>query len=249
MSLAEAPPPRPARWSPARAVVSLPRVDARYWVAIPPQDRTLAERAVTAARVDLHDGPWEPEDLRRDDRHAVGVLVLSGAVRRDVVLGGRISSQLMGAGDVIRPWPASMASLDTEVRWSAHGLTSLAVLGRTFKLAARRWPGLSDVLHHALDDQLEAAARQIALTGLPRVEDRVLGMFWHLADRWGTVRSDGIVVRLPLTHALIGQLIGARRPTVSLALAALAADGLLRREDQERWVLSHASAEALRDLT
>ena len=57
-------------------------------------------------------------------------------------------------------------------------------------------------------------------------------MFGLLADRWGRVTPDGIVVDLALTHELIGHLVGGRRPTVTLALAELAESG--RARPQER---------------
>jgi DNA-binding IclR family transcriptional regulator len=40
------------------------------------------------------------------------------------------------------------------------------------------------------------------------------------------------------SHATIGHLVGAQRPTVSLALHALAEAGLLRRGDTGAWTLS-----------
>jgi hypothetical protein len=73
----------------------------------------------------------------------------------------------------------------------------------------------------------------------------VLAIFWQLAERWGVVRPDGVVIGLALTHAVIGQLVGAQRPTVSLALQELADDGLLRRTGPSAWTLSHASLDAL----
>jgi hypothetical protein len=45
--------------------------------------------------------------------------------------------------------------------------------------------------------------------------------------------------------AVIGQLVGAQRPTVSLTLQELADDGLLRRTGPSAWTLSHASLDAL----
>ena len=53
-------------------------------------------------------------------------------------------------------------------------------------------------------------------------------LFWHLAHRWGHVRSDGIVVRSVWTHTVLADLVSARRPTVSTALAELARRGLIR---------------------
>ena len=50
-------------------------------------------------------------------------------------------------------------------------------------------------------------------------------LLWHLAARWGRVEPGGIRLSLPLTHRLLGQLVGAERPSVSHALARLSAPG------------------------
>ena len=50
--------------------------------------------------------------------------------------------------------------------------------------------------------------------------------------------ATGIVVPLVLSHRLIGELVGARRPTVSTALAELARDGQLSRRDDGTWLLT-----------
>jgi hypothetical protein len=57
---------------------------------------------------------------------------------------------------------------------------------RSFITAARRWPGLSTVVYERLAEQLEAASVRAAIVGLPRVEERVLALLWHLADRWAS---------------------------------------------------------------
>jgi hypothetical protein len=79
-------------------------------------------------------------------------------------------------------------------------------------------------------------AAQIAICQLPRVEDRVLAMMWLLAEAWGRVTSSGTVLPVALTHDVLGELIGARRSTVTLALKELAEEGALFRQDGE-WLL------------
>jgi hypothetical protein len=92
--------------------------------------------------------------------------------------------------------------------------------------------------------QLGRQSADQAIAQLPRVEDRLLALFWHLADRWGRRHRDDIAIGLPLTHEALGRLIGARRPTVSLGLRALAEEGALHREG-EQWVLAASSLEQL----
>jgi hypothetical protein len=60
---------------------------------------------------------------------------------------------------------------------------------------------------------------------------------WNIADRFGRVRSDGVLVPLPLSHAALGRLVGSR-PTVSLAIKDLTGDGRLSRTRDGYWVLS-----------
>ena len=52
-------------------------------------------------------------------------------------------------------------------------------------------------------------------------------LLWHLAGRWGRVRSDGAIVPLRLTHAVLAELVAARRPTVTSALSDLSRRGLV----------------------
>jgi hypothetical protein len=51
------------------------------------------------------------------------------------------------------------------------------------------------------------------------------------------VTSNGTVVPLNLSHRVIAQLVGARRPTVSTAMAELARSGAIQRLDSGGWLL------------
>ena len=62
----------------------------------------------------------------------------------------------------------------------------------------------------------------MAIVHQARVDVRLHMLLWHLAARWGRVRSDGTVLRLRLTHAVLADLVAARRPTVTTALSDLA---------------------------
>ncbi len=52
-------------------------------------------------------------------------------------------------------------------------------------------------------------------------------LLWHLADRWGRVRSEGVVLPLRLTHSVLADLVAARRPTVTTSLSELARQELV----------------------
>ena len=69
------------------------------------------------------------------------------------------------------------------------------------------------------------------------MDRRLKALFWHLAERWGRVSGDGVIVPLALTHRILGQLVGARRPTVSTALTELAEREELTRRPDGSWLL------------
>jgi CRP/FNR family cyclic AMP-dependent transcriptional regulator len=229
----------------SRSTVALLRVDVGLRAAVPPAELPFAERALVVPCRRLGEGQWSPEALLDDGVRPFAALLLRGLVTHDVMLGGRRSANLLAPTDVFRPWRSADTCLPCETRWSATGGAAVAVLDEHFVAAARRWPGLSAVVHERLAEQLDIAAVRAAIVGLPRVEERVLALFWQLADRWGVVRPDGVVIKLALTHALIGHLVGAQRPTVSLALRALVAEGVLHRGPTGAWTLSHDSLATL----
>src|SRR3954470_8193993 len=218
-----------------RSRVALLQVDAGLRAAIPELERPLAERAVLVPCHELGPGQWRTGD-RGEDGDALAVLVVRGLGTRQITIAGRRSAELLGPGDVFRPWASVDPVIPAESRWASGSRVVVAVLDGRFVAAARRWPQLFAVVHERLAEQLERSTMRAAIMSLPRVEQRILGIFWQLAERWGTVRSEGVVVELALTHELIGQLIGAQRPTVSLALQALARDGLLQRTTRGAWL-------------
>ncbi|MHB1572275.1 MAG: helix-turn-helix domain-containing protein, partial [Solirubrobacteraceae bacterium] len=87
----------------------------------------------------------------------------------------------------------------------------------------------------------------LAMLHLPRVEDRIIALFSDLAERFGRMTGDEILIDLPLTHGLIGGLVGARRPTITLALHKLAAEGVLHRLDDGRWRLAGQTVSSRRE--
>jgi hypothetical protein len=101
-----------------------------------------------------------------------------------------------------------------------------------------RYPEVGAVIVDRLSERTHRLSISQAISQLNRVDQRLLALFWHLSERWGRVSRDGIVVPLALSHRLIGELVGARRPTVSTALAELARAGRLVRRDDGTWLLT-----------
>jgi hypothetical protein len=107
------------------------------------------------------------------------------------------------------------------------------------------WPSIGRRLLARAARQSARLAVHRAIAQLPRVEQRLLALFGHLAERSGRVGSAGIIVPLQLTHETLGRLIGARRPTVSLALKGLSAEALLERRADGSWLLRYGALDAL----
>ena len=107
--------------------------------------------------------------------------------------------------------------------------SSFAVLDRRFAAELARWPEVTAALFDRLSERSLRLATTQAISQLTRVDRRLKALLWHLAERWGRVSGDGVVVPLALTHRILGQLVGARRPTVSTALGELAERGELTR--------------------
>ena len=86
----------------------------------------------------------------------------------------------------------------------------------------------------------------LAIAHHQRVEDRLLLTLWHLAERWGKVTPDGIVVPLPLSHQRLAEIVGAHRPSVTTAMGGLAKAGRVSRREDGNWLLHGDPPEKLR---
>lgn len=223
------------------AHIALLAADAGFARGIPAADLGLAERVLVLPRLDLDAGAWTPPTPADADAAPLA-LMTDGLVGRRVGLGERVATQLLGPGDVFDPWAGSADDLlPRSVRWSALVPATIAVLDVRFATAAQRWPDLSRTVQARLAALGERLAVHMAICQLPRVEERVLALLWHLAERFGRVAPDGVVLGLRLTHRMIGELVGAQRPTVSLALTSLLEDGLVVRREEGSLVLDAAS--------
>jgi CRP-like cAMP-binding protein len=80
-------------------------------------------------------------------------------------------------------------------------------------------------------------AFHLAVCGLRHIDDRVLLVLWHFADRWGTMTPEGAKLDIRLTHEILAAVTGARRPSVTTALKRLSDQGRIRARPRSRWLL------------
>jgi CRP/FNR family transcriptional regulator, cyclic AMP receptor protein len=223
--------------APAPARVGLFDVDRDFADVVPEQDHALARSTLRLPRLSLGAGQWQGPPPRDGDGPPAGLLVLDGLVSQTVTLGGRASIELFGPGDFIGCGDLAPGADDGEVSWSIHQPSSLAFLDERFALAAARWPALWHVVLRRSALRGHRLAAHLAALQLSRIDDRLEAVLWQLAGRWGRVTPDGVVVPLTLTHELLGRLTAAKRPTVSVALAALADSGAVTRRSDGSWLL------------
>jgi CRP/FNR family transcriptional regulator, cyclic AMP receptor protein len=217
--------------------------------ADPDLGRLMSVEQVEQARRQLHvrqhvvePGPWEGERLREAGPEHVGLLVLGGLMTRELVLADNVSAELLGPGDLVRPWQAAGPErlVPYDVRWTALERTELAVLDRRFAALLTHYPQVNAMLIDRLTERAQRLSLMQSIGQLNGVDRRLLTLFWHLAERWGRVTKAGIVVPVVVPHRVLAQLVGARRPTVSSALGQLADRGELLREPDGGWLLTGA---------
>ena len=173
---------------------------------------------------------------------ALGFLVLKGLLLYEVAACGRATAELLGAGDLVRPWQRQSSDmLPIDVKWTVLEQVLLGDLGALTLGAADTGP-LVEALVARCSDRAEAVAIQRSITAHVRVDVRVLAYLWHLADRFGVVLPGAVKLDVPLTHAVLARLIGARRPTVTTALQRLMQLGYLRREGRAFILLGNADS-------
>ncbi len=209
-----------------------------------PQDAHAARRlAVPVA--ELPAGPWAPRLAADWGLNVSALLLLDGVLTREVLLHDRVTAQLLSPGDVLVPWGEPSALLPCRLRWTVNERARVAELDERFARAVGRWPSLAARVQDRLAAQGDRLAVHMAISQLGRVDLRVLALLWHLAERWGRVTPEGVVVPLRLTHAMVGRLVGAQRPTVTLAVGELQVQGALERRDDGTWLLHEASRDRL----
>jgi CRP/FNR family transcriptional regulator, cyclic AMP receptor protein len=224
-----------------RRTIRLLDYDPALGSSLRPERRAEAQATAEATMVEVDRGVRTLDELAGGEASGYGILLLDGLVNRTVMLDGVVSAQLLGRGDLVRVAPEAQESLiPVEIRWTVIEPATVALLDERFLLTVRRWPELVAALFERVAAQEQRRDIHLALSQLPRVADRLHALLWLLAERWGRMTPQGVILRLRLTHELLGQLVGAKRPTVSLALKELEERGSVHRRADGAWLLEQA---------
>lgn len=231
-----------------RGIVAVLDEDPDLGEGIDPSELDVARQRTIVGVVEAGPPEWDTRELaQRAEPGWLGLLLLDGLMMRRVAIGRRATCELFGRGDLLRPWDTDgeYDPLPIAVSWLVLRPIRMAVLDTAFVLRTARWPTINSHLVGRVAQRARYLALSQTVTHLPRAHARLLLLFWLLAERWGTVNPEGIRIVLPVTHDVLAMLIGAQRPTTTLALQRLKRADLLIREASDCWLLTRRALEML----
>ena len=187
----------------------------------------------------LSPGVWDAAAAQEPAEHHRGFLIVDGLLSRTVEVLGRRCVELVGHGDVMRPWrwDDEGSHVRAEIGWTVLEPSRLAILDHDLVVRIVPWPQLGLELFNRGTRRAHHLAVALAIAHHQRVDDRLLLTLWHLAERWGRVHTEGIVVPLPLSHQRLADLVGAQRQSVTTAMGQLTRAGSISRRGNGDWVL------------
>lgn len=170
-------------------------------------------------------------DAELGDTQAFAAVLIDGLLIERLQLGAHTSLRLRGPGELILPSPRRRAHAP------AQAGARLALLDDRVLALIQQWPQIAVQLLTWRTQETEALEAQLAICQLPSCRDRIYSLLWLLTGRWGQSDPAGTILALNLSHTTLGKLIGAQRPTVSVALRDLADQELVIKHDTG-WLLT-----------
>jgi CRP/FNR family cyclic AMP-dependent transcriptional regulator len=230
------------------AILSLLDADSDLGEGLDPDELEKARRGALARVARLSPGAWDATPEHAPQTHHRGFLIVDGLLCREVEIMKRRCVEILGHGDVMRPWTWDPDGLHVhaEIGWQVLEPTRLAVLDSGLVSRIAPWPQIGVELYSRGIRRAHALAVALAIAHQPRVDDRLALTLWHLAERWGRVTRDGVLLNLPLPHQRLADLVGAHRPSVTTAMGDLARAGVLSRRDTGEWLLHGSPPDELR---
>jgi CRP/FNR family cyclic AMP-dependent transcriptional regulator len=193
-----------------------------------------AARPVESLRI----GRWTLSETRID-AIPFGFLVLDGVLLRREALGCHRSVELLGSGALLSPLQDELdgPGLGCTTSWEVLERATVAILEHDFHAFALRFPGVLAELMRRATQRARWQTVHLLIVQFPQLERRLMLLLWHLADRWGRVEPNGVLLPLRLAQATLGELVGARRSSVNAALRNLIQRGAIAKAPAGGWLL------------
>ncbi|MCB0872888.1 MAG: Crp/Fnr family transcriptional regulator [Thermoleophilia bacterium] len=196
------------------ARVALARMD--LFNGLPDTDLALLENRLPMVR--WPKGAEVPAPLTRAD-HLFVVREGRIALFQSTEDGAELMTSILDEGSVY-----STLGMDREPVVMALEDSAVSPLsGRAIEGLIARYPRLGRNIATVLSERITGLSETIALVSEMRVEDRLRARLHQLADRFGVTATDGVQLRLELTHAQWASLVGASREAVTTAFSKLRA--------------------------
>lgn len=211
-------------------IVSLVEDDPELAERIPEHERESARRVLLAPAQRIPRGRWNP--VLAEESRPLAYLLLRGTVLRESSVGTQWSTEILGPGDLLRPWEED-DEIVGDTAWRVLEPVQAATLGLGFAARAACWPVVYDELLARAVRRTRTLATLRSIGSIRRLDERLVVLLQLLAGRWGKVSPLGVHVGLSLTHETLARLAGAQRPSVSASIARLRRDGVLSTNDRD----------------
>src|SRR5215210_4258227 len=139
----------------APGAVQLLEADPDLGMTLSPARRAEAERELTVRTYEVPTGPWDVTRLSGTSADHVGLLILDGLVSRELVVADQVSAELLGPGDLVRPWQSEERAslLPVEAVWLVLSPLTVAMLDRRFAAEVARYPEITTALFDRLSER------------------------------------------------------------------------------------------------
>jgi CRP/FNR family transcriptional regulator, cyclic AMP receptor protein len=216
-------------------VVQLLECDPDLAEGLADEERAIAAQALPVSVASLKKGLWHP-DVEPPDPGHLGYLIVKGLLVRRIEMAQASSIELLGQGELLRPWQEDVSSF-CRSSWEVVEPTTVAHLAPQLTRCLCQWPTLVSNLVNRGIRRSRALAADAAAANIVGLEERLLTALWQLAETWGDAQKDGVHLSIRLPHRLLAELMGARRPSITSALAELRGGGQLSSSSDGFWVL------------
>src|SRR5436305_1134401 len=124
--------------------ISIVDADPELAELLDPAERERAQREAITRQRRLEKGEWDAANAVEPGVHHRGFLIVDGLLSREVDVLGRRCIELLGPGDVLRPWrwDPDGSHVHAEVGWVVLEPTELAVLDHGLVTRMNPWPQL-----------------------------------------------------------------------------------------------------------
>lgn len=226
------------RAPPASSICRVLEEDHDLAEAVPDAERDHATKGCLARVLLVPVGRWVSAEDPSLPNEGIGLLVLNGLLLRRVGINTQFGAELLGEGDLLRPWQGEgePATIRVTTGWQVLEETRIAILDEAFARRMAQHPQLASRLIGRALQRSRNLTVNMAIVHQARVDIRLHMLLWYLAGRWGRVRSDCVLLPLRLTHSFLSDLVAARRPTVTSALSDLSRRELVKPTD-DGWLL------------